>query len=391
MNGSNQAVTTLLNPLGLSDFFQTYWERTPLHLSRENDAHFASLLSIADVEELLSTQTLEFPSAQLTHSASPVEAADYIDGANRILAKQLVQRYHAGATLVLSQAHDRFADLAVFKREIQSALQLRCQTNVYLSPPGEQGFNPHYDSHDVFILQVAGSKTFNIYDGGVELPYSHESFQHGTHHCGALKQSIALEAGDTLYIPRGVMHDAVARDTTSLHITLGVYAITLQDVMVEMIHRSGERDIRFRRSIPASFLSDETQVRHAEAECLHACLHPDLDQASFRQAVATLLDDVAVDAAQNFTGCLSQPNSLITADTEVQLRRERIMGIERSDAVIRCRAQGHVLEFGSSLCQAMDQLLPGSWISVRQLLITTVTERESFCQELANAGLLNVR
>jgi ribosomal protein L16 Arg81 hydroxylase len=32
------------------------------------------------------------------------------------------------------------------------------QTNIYLSPPNAQGFGTHFDSHDVFVLQVAGSK-----------------------------------------------------------------------------------------------------------------------------------------------------------------------------------------------------------------------------------------
>ena len=79
-------------------------------------------------------------------------------------------------------------------------------------------FNAHYDSHDVFILQVAGSKTFNFYGGGTAQPYAHDDFEAARHPCGESQQSLLIEAGDTMSISRGVMHDAVAGASSSLHI-----------------------------------------------------------------------------------------------------------------------------------------------------------------------------
>ena len=32
------------------------------------------------------------------------------------------------------------------------------QINAYITPPENQGFAAHYDTHDVFVLQVSGSK-----------------------------------------------------------------------------------------------------------------------------------------------------------------------------------------------------------------------------------------
>jgi len=36
--------------------------------------------------------------------------------------------------------------------------------NVYITPPNSQGFAPHYDDVDVFILQVEGRKLWKLYD-----------------------------------------------------------------------------------------------------------------------------------------------------------------------------------------------------------------------------------
>ena len=36
--------------------------------------------------------------------------------------------------------------------------------NVYLTPPGTQGFAPHYDDVDVFLLQLEGKKEWRVYE-----------------------------------------------------------------------------------------------------------------------------------------------------------------------------------------------------------------------------------
>ena len=37
-------------------------------------------------------------------------------------------------------------------------------TNMYLTPPGTQGFAPHYDDVEVFILQLEGKKHWRVYE-----------------------------------------------------------------------------------------------------------------------------------------------------------------------------------------------------------------------------------
>jgi len=237
MENANKNIELVLGPLSQTEFNNEYWEKSPLHISRNSESHFAELLTIMDIESMLSSQALLFPSVQLTQSGHQIDIGDYTDDNRRILPHRLIDRHRNGATIVVSQAHEKIPSLATFRRAMQKAFNLNCQTNVYLSPTGKQGFNAHYDSHDVFILQVSGTKTFNFYDGGIDLPYSHDGFQADKHPIGELSMSIDMQAGDSLYIPRGVLHDAIATDQTSLHITLGVYAITVRDVLLEMTQK----------------------------------------------------------------------------------------------------------------------------------------------------------
>jgi hypothetical protein len=63
-----------------------------------------------------------------------------------------------GATIILPQLHFRVPALATLCRLLERRFSQRFQADIYLTPPGAQGFGTHYDNHDVFILQVAGSK-----------------------------------------------------------------------------------------------------------------------------------------------------------------------------------------------------------------------------------------
>ena len=95
--------------------------------------------------------------------------------------------------------------------------------NAYLTPANAQGFAPHSDDVDVFVLQLEGRKTWRVYPPGAgdqevwprissrdfeprELPKPTE---------------VHLEPGDLLYLPRGTIHAAVSdRDSHSLHATI---------------------------------------------------------------------------------------------------------------------------------------------------------------------------
>ena len=96
-------------------------------------------------------------------------------------------------------------------------------TTAIISP----GFAGSYDTHDVFLLQVEGSKKWTICGTPVELPLSGQSFDASVHELGARKLEFVLEAGDAAYVPCGVVHEAQSADEVSLHITAGVLRYTL--------------------------------------------------------------------------------------------------------------------------------------------------------------------
>ena len=374
----------MLEPIDADAFFERHWERDPLHVSREAPERFADLLSIEAIEAALSRGEPRYPDVQLTRAGTPVPVADYTDDAGRVLARRLARHHRDGATVVVSQAHRSFDALAGFVRDLQASLGWRCQANAYLSPPGNRGFAPHHDTHDVFVLQVAGRKTFRFYTGGVDLPFCDERYDPAAAGEREAGESIELGPGDTLYIPRGVAHDALAHpDASSLHVTVGVFPVVLRDVLLEAVQLAAERDARLRVSVPrdawrggAAGVGEggDGLANDAALERLAAALGAGADAALapdvLAEALSRLRDGASVGGVPDATGLLSAPAPGTEPDADSRLVVEggdggAPVGLERVGDVVKLRRPGEVLEFAGTVGLAVEALFERGEASVR--------------------------
>ena len=124
------------------------------------------------------------------------------------------------------------------------------QANAYFTPRSAQGLAVHHDTHDVFVLQVAGQKHWRVYEPVVELPLQDQRYSKALHgDPGPPVEDRVLGAGDTMYLPRGWLHDALTTDSESLHLTIGVKVYTWLDA-VKAALGDCEDDLGFRRSVP---------------------------------------------------------------------------------------------------------------------------------------------
>ena len=158
--------------------------------------------------------------------------------------------YEAGATVVLQGLHLNWTPLAVYSRELEALLGHPVQTNAYLTPRRSQGLPVHHDTHDVFVLQVAGRKRWLVYEPAVELPLRDQRYRPELGAPGEAVLDLVLEAGDTLYLPRGWLHEALTSEEDSLHLTVGVNAYTWLDAIRAALERAAAEEVDLRRSVP---------------------------------------------------------------------------------------------------------------------------------------------
>ena len=165
--------------------------------------------------------------------------------------ERVAAEFGRGATIVLQALHVHHPPLARFCRDLERELGHPAQTNAYYTPPSAQGFKVHHDTHDVFCLQVAGEKRWLVYPPILELPLRNQKYTPEMGEPGETVLDVTMRAGDTLYLPRGWLHQAMTSDTPSLHLTVGVAVATWLDALQAAVKEAAKDEVDLRRGVPA--------------------------------------------------------------------------------------------------------------------------------------------
>jgi bifunctional lysine-specific demethylase and histidyl-hydroxylase NO66 len=163
--------------------------------------------------------------------------------------------FAGGATIVLQSLQRWWPPLARFCRSLELELGHQIQANAYLTPSGAAGLAPHHDTHDVFVLQVAGCKHWTVAEPVLPTPLPRHKSDHGAAAARPVLFEAALSPGDCLYLPRGYVHSARAQQGVSLHVTVGVLATTVHDLLRRVVDATAEEET-FRRTIPPGYHHD---------------------------------------------------------------------------------------------------------------------------------------
>jgi hypothetical protein len=218
---------------------------------------YAGLLSITDLDAFLRTDAARHPRVTMADGGRQGSAAippdEYLQTeGSRIDLPRLLARHDAGGSLVVSQFHELHAPLARFCRGLEKVFLHPVQANIYLTPPGAQGFRVHFDTHDVLVMQVSGAKSWRVWDDipfplpSRATPWANKQSPSGVPH------GLTLNPGDALYLPRGVMHEAAAQtgEAPSLHITLGFLEASMADMLRELLEMLEAEEPALRASVP---------------------------------------------------------------------------------------------------------------------------------------------
>ena len=242
----------LLDPLPTAAFERDYYEQRLLHIRREASPYYAELLSPADLDVVLGTHAASHRDIKLVRGEGDVAPREYTNDAGRVQPLEVARHFDDGATVIFNQLHTRVPTLARLSVALGRRFSSRVQTNVYLTPPDAQGFAPHWDTHDVFVLQISGTKRWSIYDTKVRLPLRGQRFERGTPP-GDVSDEFELGPGSAVYLPRGLMHAARSTDRASLHVTLGLTAFTWAEFLVESVTAAALEEESLRRNLPLEF------------------------------------------------------------------------------------------------------------------------------------------
>jgi hypothetical protein len=249
----------LLWPIEPAAFFRDFWEKQPLAVTRNDPGYYGDLFALGDVDSVIAYTRPRFagfagpPSGSFVQGRLPDEA---VDAAAEYPDAAAVHRAFArGRTVIISAMQLRWQPVAELSRRLELFFGCPVHTNLYLTPPGAQGFDAHFDTHEVFVLQIAGGKHWRFYGPARELPLAEEWAPLDRGSLGPPTQEAIVRPGDLLYMPRGHIHEAFTSDSVSLHLTVGVKVFRWADLLREALDAVSGRDARFRGSLPPGLLT----------------------------------------------------------------------------------------------------------------------------------------
>jgi lysine-specific demethylase/histidyl-hydroxylase NO66 len=247
----------LLAPLTVETFLTEIWGQSHYHVSRNRPEYFDALLDgTASVDELLGLFRPDLSLVRLVRENDIKEPYLYRRSDGGLDVAGIGHDFADGYTIVLESIHRYVRAIASLLQAIEVELNFATQVNAYFTPPESQGFVPHYDEHDVLILQIRGSKIWHLYDGIDVAPRA--ALRHEPIAADALPSptDVRLEVGDVLYLPGGRVHAAEATSEVSVHLTVGVLAPTLLLLVTRALNSLSGSDDRVHTQLPPRYLDD---------------------------------------------------------------------------------------------------------------------------------------
>lgn len=252
----------IIFPFAATEFREDYFERKPALFP-------AAVLGIRDAwpvfDDALSHVDPTPDYIKLLDGSRVGQGAfveEYVDigvRRRRIRKEILHARMAAGATLVVNRMDIFSPAVGDICMQISRFAGAQASANGYASFGGEPATDVHWDTHDVFVVQLAGRKLWKLYAPTLPLPISSQT---STDRKDEVPDTVfseqTLETGDILYVPRGWWHRVAPIDQNeTFHLAVGVHAPLVLDYVIWACANRLPADLSMRHSLAGRTIDSE--------------------------------------------------------------------------------------------------------------------------------------
>jgi ribosomal protein L16 Arg81 hydroxylase len=262
-------LSDLVSPLSVNDFLTTTYGNEVRHFPGPNN-RFADLANWETLNILLETQVFDPTRCRLFNNSRHIPHEEYTERIARkfdppyeqIVVSSFLDRIRTGATLTFDRVEKAHHPVRSMTRVLESELKADVTAHLFASWKPVPGFALHWDDQDALILQLEGSKRWQIFPATTPWPSRIGVAENPSPQDNEPIMQIELTVGDVLYVPHGWWHAVSATNEPSLHLTLGISPDDGIDFMTWLVDRLREHE-SFRCRLPR-LTSVDQQKKHLD-------------------------------------------------------------------------------------------------------------------------------
>jgi hypothetical protein len=236
------------------EFFASYFTQRPLFRPGALAGDMSEILSIADMDDIVHQEGLRSSLFRMLGrgvlATGPAltrrlelrrEGQAFEDAPD---PDKIYAHYRSGKTLIHAGLNHTRPNLRRLCGILTEKFAAPSEAVAFLTPAGTQAGTAHSDPSDVYIIQLAGSKHWQVWPTpkqrrvGVDREYLASELPEPI-------LDIVLRPGDVLYLPYGTPHLAAAKEQTSLHLTMVALTPTWSRLLAQVLENVLEEDEGF--------------------------------------------------------------------------------------------------------------------------------------------------
>lgn len=256
----------LINPVSEQEFCDQYLEKKPLLIQREQHNYYNELISLDGIESIIRLgQNLSNYDIQMINANRKIHYNEYCSvfkkdqievktGIDLNRAQQIFRKEKS--SLIINNVSNSWPEIDDFIFKLSKELDGTCDANIFITPPGvSTALGVHFDLNDIYVLQLYGSKRWEVYDSPIYLPNNPFFYQRfdNTSPLGNKLFDIELNAGSLLYLPKGFVHNVSTKNSMSVHLGIACSNRIWADAFTDSIIDIALKHEVIRKSIVKTF------------------------------------------------------------------------------------------------------------------------------------------
>ena len=208
---------SLVDPLGKSEFLTLLRERKMTFLPGCGSRHFETLLNWETLNHLLDSSTLPLDALRVLRESVSIPTNFYFKQ-GRVDAAALSKLLDQGVSLIFNRLDEQVPALGVLCKNLTQDTSERISAAAIMTSGRGGALKCHYDPEDLVILQIAGTKRWQVFSPPVVNPVPGLAARSPPE--GPPVFDRVLQPGDFLFLPAGHWHHCENGPHRSLHLCI---------------------------------------------------------------------------------------------------------------------------------------------------------------------------